>query len=107
MLNRLLAVLFASQLLLAAVNYTYDAAGRLIKVDYGAAGSITYTYDKAGNLLSRTVTGSATAGGTITSINTSGSPPSAGIAPNGWIEIKGTNLVPASTPTGGVTWGNS
>ncbi len=40
----------------ATVNYSYDAAGRLVKIDYGpSGGSITYTYDAAGNLLSRTV----------------------------------------------------
>ena len=38
----------------AAVNYSYDAASRLVKIDYGSGGSITYTYDSAGNLLSRT-----------------------------------------------------
>jgi len=37
------------------VNYSYDDAGRLIKVDYGNGQSISYTYDKAGNLLSRQV----------------------------------------------------
>jgi uncharacterized repeat protein (TIGR01451 family) len=40
---------------LSDVNYTYDAAGRLIKVDYGNGTVITYTYDPAGNLLSRLV----------------------------------------------------
>lgn len=39
----------------ANVNYSYDPAGRLAKIDYGSGGSITYTYDNAGNLLSRTV----------------------------------------------------
>lgn len=49
----LLAVAFAYG---GAATYTYDAAGRLAKVDYGAqVGSITYTYDSAGNLLSKTV----------------------------------------------------
>ena len=38
------------------INYTYDAAGRLIQVDYANGVSIKYTYDKAGNLLSRQVT---------------------------------------------------
>jgi YD repeat-containing protein len=38
------------------VNYTYDDAGRLIKVDYGDGKTIEYTYDKAGNLLQRAVT---------------------------------------------------
>jgi YD repeat-containing protein len=34
-------------------SYTYDPAGRLIAVDYGAV-VIRYTYDKNGNLLSQT-----------------------------------------------------
>ncbi len=37
------------------VQYSYDAAGRLIRADYGNAGAIDYTYDNAGNLTSRTV----------------------------------------------------
>ena len=41
------------------VNYSYDDAGRLIKVDYSNGQSISYTYDKAGNLLSRQVTSAA------------------------------------------------
>jgi len=35
------------------VRYTYDAAGRLIRADYGDGKSITYSYDAAGNLLKR------------------------------------------------------
>jgi uncharacterized protein (TIGR03437 family) len=50
----LLCVLIALPLA-AAVNYTYDAAGRLIKVDYGNGSAISYTYDNAGNVLSRSV----------------------------------------------------
>jgi uncharacterized protein (TIGR03437 family) len=88
----------------AVVNYTYDAAGRLAKIDYGPAGSITYTYDKAGNLLSRTVQGSGGSSGTISSVNIVGSPASAGIVQNAWVEIRGTNLVPADTPAAGVIW---
>ena len=37
------------------VNYAYDDAGRLARVDYPSGASIMYTYDNAGNLLSRTV----------------------------------------------------
>lgn len=33
------------------VDYTYDAAGRLVKVEYDDASSIAYSYDKNGNLL--------------------------------------------------------
>ncbi len=52
---RFALALLAAQLVSAAVTYSYDAAGRLAKVDYGSAGSIVYTYDAAGNLTSRTV----------------------------------------------------
>jgi hypothetical protein len=36
----------------ASATYTYDVAGRLIRVDYGGKG-FTYTYDNNGNLLAR------------------------------------------------------
>jgi YD repeat-containing protein len=39
----------------AGITYTYNAAGRLIQVDYGNGTAITYAYDAAGNLLNRTV----------------------------------------------------
>lgn len=98
----------AAQMMFAAVNYSYDSAGRLVKIDYGTAGSIGYAYDKAGNLLSRTVAASAATGtGVIASVNTAGSPVSAGIAQNTWLEIRGTNLVPATTPAAGVIWNSA
>ena len=87
---------------LASVSYTYDAAGRLIKVDYGNGTVIAYSYDKAGNMLSRQVQNSGPA---ITSVNTSGAGPV--IAQNTWIEIKGMGLAPANTPAAGVTWSNA
>ncbi len=37
------------------IAYTYDDAGRLLRVDYGNGTAITYTYDDAGNLLQREV----------------------------------------------------
>ncbi len=37
------------------VTYTYDDAGRLIKVVYDDGVTISYAYDAAGNLLSRIV----------------------------------------------------
>jgi uncharacterized protein (TIGR03437 family) len=85
-----------------SVKYTYDSAGRLVKADYGS-GAIAYTYDKSGNLTQRTVTG----GGAISSVNVAGSPASAGIVQNGWIEIHGSNLVPSNTPAAGVIWSNA
>jgi uncharacterized protein (TIGR03437 family) len=88
----------------AAVNYSYDAAGRLTRIDYGAAGSINYSYDKAGNLLSRAV---ATSGSTsvITKVNSAWG--GTDIAPNTFIEVKGNNLVPATTPAAGTIWSNA
>ncbi len=38
----------------ASVTYTYDVAGRLIRVDYGGGKGFAYQYDNAGNLVSRT-----------------------------------------------------
>jgi YD repeat-containing protein len=34
-------------------KYTYDAAGRLVRVDYGNGKGFVYRYDANGNLLSR------------------------------------------------------
>jgi RHS repeat-associated protein len=52
-----LLMTLAVSLLAANVQYSYDAAGRLIKVDYGDGRTITYSYDAAGNLLKRERTG--------------------------------------------------
>jgi uncharacterized protein (TIGR03437 family) len=106
-MKQLLLTLIAAQLIFAGVNYSYDAAGHLTKVDYGSAGSIVYTYDKGGNVLSRTIAAPAATGGVITSVNTAGSPASAGIVQNGWIEIHGANLVPAATASSGVIWNSA
>jgi uncharacterized protein (TIGR03437 family) len=42
----------------------------------------------------------------ITSISTAGSDATF-IAPNAWVQIQGTNLVPATTPAAGVIWSNA
>jgi uncharacterized protein (TIGR03437 family) len=79
--------------LAAGVLYTYDSAGRLVKADYGSAGVVTYTYDVAGNLVTRTMNAASSASPVITLVaNAEGETPS--IAPNTWVEIKGTNLAP-------------
>jgi uncharacterized protein RhaS with RHS repeats len=49
-----LCIVLAHTTFAGVVNYTYDSAGRLTRVDYGTSGAITYSYDKAGNVLSRT-----------------------------------------------------
>ena len=46
-----------SQLPAEVVRYSYDNAGRLIRVQYGDARIITYQYDPSGNLLRRTLSG--------------------------------------------------
>jgi uncharacterized protein (TIGR03437 family) len=89
----------------AVVNYSYDAAGRLTKVDYGANGTITYTYDKGGNVLSRTVAAGNPTTPLITKVNMAWG--DTDIAPNAWIEVKGNNLVPADTPSSGVVWSSA
>jgi uncharacterized protein (TIGR03437 family) len=102
MIRKILLTLLSLQLAFAAVvNYTYDSAGRLTKIDYGPGGSITYTYDNAGNILSRTVSGGSNAP-TISVVKVAWG--GTDIAPNSWLEIKGTNLVPATTPASGVIW---
>jgi len=95
MLARLfLTVLLGTALVSAGVHYTYDGGGRLIMADYGAAGVVVYAYDPAGNLVSRTVNPAGAAAPAIILVaNAEGESPS--IAPNTWVEIKGTNLAPA------------
>lgn len=53
------------------VNYTYDAAGRLTKADFGEGKSIAYAYDPAGNLLKKEtrVPGDVNGDGEITLID--------------------------------------
>jgi YD repeat-containing protein len=93
MYTRLIPFLLAGQLLIAAaVNYSYDDAGRLVKIDYGAAGSISYTYDKAGNITSRTVQSTGAGAGVIESARLVR--PNAGEAQ---IEIRGKNLAGEDT----------
>lgn len=93
-------LLAASLALTAGINYTYDATGRLLKVDYGNGSIINYTYDKAGNLLTRSVQSSS--GPLITSVTVANG--GAAIAQNTFIVIKGANLVPANTPSTGAIW---
>ena len=43
--------------------------------------------------------------GLITAVNTVGASPNvSSVSPNGWVEIHGINLVPATTPASGVIW---
>lgn len=84
-----LACLLLCQLI-AATSYSYDAAGRLIKVDYGNGNVINYTYDEAGNLLSRVV--GARAGPVINAVVNGASFASESIAPGEIATIFGTNL---------------
>lgn len=90
----LLSFALAASLSAAVVNYSYDAAGRLVKIDYGATGgSITYTYDKAGNLLSRTVV-SATAAASATEKKQSPAASPAKAVPKTSPRKRGTTIKP-------------
>jgi uncharacterized protein (TIGR03437 family) len=78
------------------ISYTYDAAHRLTKADYGNK-SITYVYDKSGNLLSRTVTASAggpvvTAAGVVNAASFKGG----AVAPGEMVTIFGSGLGPTT-----------
>lgn len=86
--KRLIQFLLIAQLTIAAaVNYSYDAAGRLVKVDYGSAGSIAYTYDNAGNVTSRTVQAGGAGPSVIASANLVRADEGEML-----VEIRGTNL---------------
>jgi YD repeat-containing protein len=54
--TRLFILGLVLQLAASGANYTYDSAGHLIEVNYGAAGVVVYSYDSAGNLVARSVT---------------------------------------------------
>jgi YD repeat-containing protein len=53
MLAACAAVAFISSAQAIQISYSYDSAGRLTSVSYGAAGNTTYEYDRNGNLLAR------------------------------------------------------
>jgi uncharacterized repeat protein (TIGR01451 family) len=46
-------ILWTVQSFAGSIQYSYDAAGRLAKADYGSGKTIAYTYDNSGNLLRR------------------------------------------------------
>ena len=94
-MRRILLTLLTAAIAFAGVNYTYDAAGRLIKADYGAAGSISYTYDAAGNLLSRVVSTTPTAGAPV--ITTLSSTSATAGSPAFVLTINGSGFVSGST----------
>ncbi|MFN7922271.1 MAG: hypothetical protein U0Q16_19360 [Bryobacteraceae bacterium] len=100
-----LCVTLLAHSMFAAVNYSYDDAGRLSRVDYGPNGSIDYSYDKSGNLVSKVMHGPESAPSVITSVSTMGG--GAEIAQNSWIEIRGSHLVPIGTSASGVSWSGS
>jgi uncharacterized protein (TIGR03437 family) len=102
-LIRFLILALSTHACFSQSNYTYDSGGHLVKVTYGSSGSVVYTYDAAGNLTGRSVAASTSS--VITSVTVAGG--GSNIAQNTWIQIKGTNLVPASTPAAGVIWSSA
>lgn len=79
----------------------------------GASGSAMLTgfSESPEEVITATLSGTITEAGPttpiITSVNTAAWPPAGGVSQNDWIEIKGTNLVPADTPAGGMFWSNA
>src|SRR6266849_3239646 len=88
---------FAAFALADNVTYTYDAAHRLTKVDYGNGKTIGYTYDKSGNLLNRTVTGGgAIPAFTAAAVVNAASFKGGAVAPGEMVTIFGSNIGPAT-----------
>ncbi len=96
--------LFGALLFIAAagvagnVNYTYDAAGHLVQVDFGNGKAVMYSYDPAGNILNRTVLN--TTAGAAPSISAAGvvnaaSFVSGAVAPGEMVTIFGTGIGPS------------
>ncbi|MBI2569042.1 MAG: hypothetical protein HYV63_18650 [Candidatus Schekmanbacteria bacterium] len=52
-LGAVLFVGWCGAVLAGTVDYSYDAAGRLVAVTYDGAKTVAYTYDAAGNLTER------------------------------------------------------
>lgn len=79
----------------------------------GAAGTarVTNVIDQRGDALTLSIAGTITEAGPftpiITSVTTAYWLPNPLIAQNDWIQIKGSNLVPATTPAGGTFWSNA
>jgi len=80
-----------------AIKYTYDAAQRLTRVEYGNGVTIVYAYDKASNLLSRVVTAAgARPSFTSASVVNAASFKGGAIAPGEMVTIFGTGIGPAT-----------
>jgi uncharacterized protein (TIGR03437 family) len=67
----------------------------------------TPQFTTATSITSCSGTTSPSPGGTIASVSTAFAPVSYGIAQNTWTVIKGSNLVPSTTPAAGVTWSSA
>ena len=81
------------------INYTYDEAGRLVRVTYGSGKTIFYTYDKAGSLLRRLVTTvqagpapAVPAAGVVNAASFLGGP----VAPGELVTLFGTGIGPST-----------
>jgi len=85
--------------LAGSVSYSYDAVGRLARVDFPNGKSIVYTYDPAGNMLSRVVfdnSSGATPAISANGVDNAASFVSGAVAPGEMISIFGTGIGPQS-----------
>jgi trimeric autotransporter adhesin len=102
----LLASLASGVLAAQSINYSYDAAGRLVGAAYPGGNVLTYSYDHAGNLVRSLVASSVsgpapaiTAAGVLNSASFIGG----AVAPGEIIVIYGSGLGPATLVTENVT----
>ena len=94
-----LGFVFCGILSAQAVNYSYDAAGRLNGVTYPNGKVISYTYDAAGNLLRRIVSTPATGPAPVSSaagVLNAASEQGSAVAPGEMVVIYGTGIGPSA-----------
>lgn len=96
----LIAFLLLRCLAADTVNYTYDEAGRLARVQYSSGKTISYRYDTSGNLLERLATGAAQTGpaptATAAGVVNAASYQGGGVAPSEIVTIFGSGIGPAT-----------
>jgi uncharacterized protein (TIGR03437 family) len=80
------------------LNYSYDDAGRLVRVDFGNGKALLYSYDAAGNILDRLVLVTSSGAAPVISaagVDNAASFVSGAVAPGEMVTIFGTGIGPS------------
>jgi uncharacterized repeat protein (TIGR01451 family) len=89
LLGALLVLPFQAPIFAAKIQYTYDAAGRLVAEDYGGGKATSYNYDPNGNLRTNITAVAASADVRIASISGFGTAPAG--SPNTYTIVVNNN----------------